>query len=122
MGATSTRSRSSSLAIARASGNALMPSCTPSGSTSRTSRARMRSLIRCSVVVSATMRHHTSHLGSRSFRKPFVERGRPTGRARVTKPIDLTHCSRPVGVRVARWRPSSGRPRFQVLKVIIVPA
>ncbi len=75
MGATSTRSRSSSLAIARASGSGLIPSWTPSGSTSRTSRARIRSLIRCSVVVSATMRHHTSHSGPRSFREPIGGRG-----------------------------------------------
>src|SRR5579863_2255975 len=62
-GATSTRSRSISRAIASASGNVLIPSCLPSGSTSRTSRARIRSLIRCSSVVGkAVIRHHS--LGS----------------------------------------------------------
>src|SRR5580698_2062076 len=59
MGATSTRSRSSVRAIVSASGSGFMPSCWPSGSTSRTSRARMRSLIRCSLVAAVTIRHHS---------------------------------------------------------------
>src|SRR5579884_1821615 len=58
-GATSTRSRSSWRAMARASGSSLMPSCSPSGSTRRTSRARMRSLMRGSVVTVAAMRLHS---------------------------------------------------------------
>src|SRR5688500_13501 len=48
--ATSTRSRSSSRAMARASGSGLMPICCPSCPTSRTSRARIRSLIRGSLL------------------------------------------------------------------------
>src|SRR5688500_1361226 len=44
--ATSTRSRSSSRAMAKASGSGLMPICCPSCPTSRTSRARILSLIR----------------------------------------------------------------------------
>ena len=47
IGATSTRSRSSSRARRSASGTALIPSWSPSGPMRRTSRARMRSLIRC---------------------------------------------------------------------------
>ena len=96
--------------MVRASGSGLMPSCWPSGSTSRTSRARMRSLIRCSVVVSVTMRHHSSHSGPRSFREP-VGGARPSSR---TMPASRT--VRP-GARstraphvVARWRPAQCGP------------
>jgi hypothetical protein len=46
--ATSTKSRSSCRAMFSASGSDLIPSCLPSGSIRRTSRARIRSLIRCS--------------------------------------------------------------------------
>src|SRR5262245_48756265 len=48
--ATWTRSRSCSRAMASASGSGLIPIWAPSGPTSRTSRARMRSLIRGSLV------------------------------------------------------------------------
>ena len=49
-----------SRAICSASGSGLMPSWSPSGSTRRTSRARMRSLILGSLVAGgAAMRHHS---------------------------------------------------------------
>src|SRR5579872_4143342 len=60
-GATSTRSRSSSWAIANASGRGFIPSCRPSGSTSRTSRARILSLILGSLTDGAfVIGHHSS--------------------------------------------------------------
>ena len=50
--------------MARASGNSLIPSCSPSGSTRRTSRARMRSLMRGSLVVTvAAIRLHSLSSG-----------------------------------------------------------
>src|ERR1700680_4591679 len=64
-GANSTRSRSSCRAMARASGNGRIPSCWPSGSTRRTSRARMRSLILVSLaVMGVAMRHHSRRCGT----------------------------------------------------------
>lgn len=57
-GATSTRSRSSWRATASASGRGFTPSCLPSASMSRTSRARIRSLTRWSLdSVKAGMRY-----------------------------------------------------------------
>src|SRR5579875_2125894 len=59
-GATSTRSRSIERAMDSASGSGLTPSCVPSESMRRTSRARMRSLIRWSPwSAAAAMRHHS---------------------------------------------------------------
>src|SRR5215475_2305155 len=61
LSATSTRSRSMDRAIERASGSGRMPICPPSGPTSRTSRARMRSLIRGSLLfAAAAMADHSS--------------------------------------------------------------
>src|SRR2546421_5857181 len=51
MGATSTRSRSTSPASCRARSRGTMPTCSPSGPTSRTSRARICSLTRGSTLM-----------------------------------------------------------------------
>src|SRR5579864_8910087 len=73
-GATSTRSRSSCRSMARASGNGRIPSCWPSGSTRRTSRARMRSLILVSLaVMGMAMRHHSRRCGPRVSPEPLAE-------------------------------------------------
>lgn len=78
--ATSTRSRSNFLAIERASGRALTPSCLPSGSMSKTSRARILSLIRCSLWSgAAAMRHH-----SFESNKPSLPDAKKGGRQEAT--------------------------------------
>lgn len=64
-GATSTRSRSRFRASVSASGRALMPSWDPSGDMTRTSRARIRSLIRGSRLLSAMA--SSLHRGAGSF-------------------------------------------------------
>ena len=84
LGATSTRSRSSWRAMVSASGSGLIPSCLPSGSTRRTSRARMRSLIRCSLLSgAAAMRHHSLWSG------PLTRKGQASeSNARPRRSID----------------------------------
>ena len=78
LSATSTRSRSSSRAMASASGSGLMPICSPSDPTSRTSRARMRSLIRGSLLLGgAAMAGHSSSMRF-SSKRGLVEIARPS--------------------------------------------
>src|SRR3954451_1178829 len=107
MGATSTRSRSSSRAMARASGSGLMPICWASGPTRRTSRARMRSLIRGSFVVGAAMTAHSCAMGTtpQNSKRTSAEADvrRPTLEASVPS-IDPTHLRWPGG--------DHGGPRF----------
>src|SRR5471032_2792299 len=81
-GATSTRSRSAARAIARASGSGLMPTCSPSAETSRTSRARMRSLIRGSLVTGVGMAPLLGLIGSGPTTTP--QRGGSGARTRRT--------------------------------------
>src|SRR5664280_1191709 len=92
-GATSTRSRSRSRAMASASGRSLMPSCSPSGSTRRTSRARMRSLMRGSVVVLVAIRLHSLFHGRGGPRPTVKERSqhRDGRRLSASGPMDPSH-------------------------------
>ena len=60
LSATSTRSSSSSRAMFRASGSGVIPIWAPSGPTSRTSRARIRSFIRGSLTAAVAMASHSS--------------------------------------------------------------
>src|ERR1700759_4982266 len=97
-GATSTRSRSAARAMARASGSGLMPTCSPSAETKRTSRARIRSLIRGSVVTGGGMAPLLGFVGSG-----------PTDHLAVAR----THG--PGAPGVAGWgRRSKARARFPV--------
>ena len=99
LGATSTRSKSSWRAMASASGSGLIPSCTPSGSTRRTSLARIRSLIRCSLVSGAgAMRHHSFISG------PVRKKG---GRRKATPATGGRSTRRTNGGRVGTQGPAS---------------
>ena len=97
--ATSTRSRSSSRARASASGNGLMPIWLPSGPTRRTSRARMRSLIRCSLLLSGAAM--TGRLSSWRSSDGRQWGGARPGRKRNDADVGSR---RPRGPEVGWWR------------------
>src|SRR5688572_22029211 len=100
MGATSTRSRSASLAMTSASGRLLIPNCAPSASIRRTSRALIRSLLLVSAAVPAAMRHH-SLVGA-----PDATRAGVGSNARPRRPFDPAHPTS----RLAGWGPMKLAP------------
>ena len=127
LSATSTRSSSAALAMRSASGRGLMPSWAPSTSIRRTSRARIRSLIRGSSLGGGAMADHCSRAhpfgGSGCTARPKTneaDAGKPTsarppgGRCAS---IDLAHRA----TLDARSRPrpewpggdARGRPAFR---------
>ena len=117
IGATSTRSRSRLLASLSASGTGLMPSWSPSGPMRRTSRARMRSLMRCCSRCSrcgAAMAAHSCAMGGVSLfvLVGSVARREARGAHRPPPPRrrDRHHRSRWTRTHV-RW-PGGGRPHF----------
>lgn len=117
LSATSTRSRPSSRALDSASGRGLMPSWSPSGPMSRTSRARMRSLIRGSLLLAAAICVHSWSMRMHSFARGLVgaqnhDDGRRKADARprpaMPGPRESTRAHSPVG----RW-PGGGGPHFR---------
>ena len=93
----------------RASGRALMPSCLPSASTRRTSRARIRSLIRGSLVAGGVVIGHHSYR-----RRPLHATGAGVGK-RKRPPLGTgepgAHAS---GAEVDGWEPPKRRAPLSV--------
>src|SRR4051794_10309178 len=109
-GATSTRSRSCWRAMWSASGSGLIPSWVPSVSTSRTSRARILSFIRCSAEsCAAAIGHHLCALWPARCR--FLD-NKKDRRREARLPLAASRPGAPGAFRrlVTRWGPEPHFP------------
>ena len=98
-----------------------MPSCSPSGSTRRTSRARIRSLMRVSLVVTvAAIRLHSSVFGPRTSRA-LHQGAEPPPNIPTTSASGSSTRRTPPYFLVAGWEPPSSGRRFLVYQCFRLP-